>query len=43
MTAFYKKWLEEKMPIPEAFRSAQREMRKRFLDPFSWAGFVLVE
>jgi len=43
MTTFYKKWLEEKMAIPEAFRAAQKELREAGLDPYQWAGFVLVE
>lgn len=43
MTLFYKKWLTEKMPVPEALRAAQNELRKRGFDPFYWAGFVVVE
>ncbi len=43
MTTFYRNWLEEKGTIPEAFRKTQREMRDRFFNPYSWAGFVLVE
>ena len=43
MTLFYKKWLEDKMSIPEAFQSAQKELRDKGLDPYKWAGFVLVE
>ena len=43
MTTFYKNWLEGKMPIPEAFRTTQLQMRDRFLNPYTWAGFVLVE
>ena len=43
MEVFYRKWLEGKMPIPEAFRATQAEMRERFLNPYLWAGFVLVE
>ncbi len=43
MTTFYKKWLEDKMTIPEAFRAAQKELRDAGLDPYQWAGFVLVE
>lgn len=43
MTTFYKKWLSDKMTIPEAFRATQNEMRERFINPYSWAGFVLVE
>ena len=43
MTAFYKKWLENKMSIPDAFHAAQKELRDLGLDPYQWAGFVLVE
>ncbi|MBK9107445.1 MAG: CHAT domain-containing protein [Saprospiraceae bacterium] len=43
MTTFYKKWLEEKMTIPNAFHAAQKELRDIGLDPYQWAGFVLVE
>ena len=43
MTLFYKKWLEEKMSIPDTFHTAQKELRDKGLDPYQWAGFVLVE
>ncbi|MBK8562631.1 MAG: CHAT domain-containing protein [Saprospiraceae bacterium] len=43
MTQFYRHWLEDKMTIPDAFRAAQKEMRERFINPYQWAGFVLVE
>lgn len=43
MTTFYKKWLEDKMSIPDAFHAAQKELRDNGLDPYNWAGFVLVE
>ena len=51
MTTFYKKWLEtegpdkggNKMTIPDAFHAAQKELRDIGLDPYQWAGFVLVE
>ncbi|MBL7806713.1 MAG: CHAT domain-containing protein [Saprospiraceae bacterium] len=43
MTIFYKNWLKRKMDIPKAFAAAQQTMRKRYADPFYWAGFVLVE
>ncbi|MBK6543751.1 MAG: CHAT domain-containing protein [Saprospiraceae bacterium] len=43
MTTFYKKWLENKMTIPDAFHAAQKELRNIGLDPYQWAGFVLVE
>ena len=44
MVLFYKKWLEEDLKIPDAFRAAQQEMRKKYEDePEKWAGFILVE
>jgi len=53
MTIFYSKWLpsaaeamagkSEKMSLPEAFHSAQQEMREKYENPYFWAGFVLVE
>jgi len=51
MTTFYKKWLNaegpdnggKKMTIPDAFHAAQKELRELGLDPYQWAGFVLVE
>ncbi|HAD11569.1 MAG TPA: hypothetical protein DCF33_03930 [Saprospirales bacterium] len=43
MTTFYRKWLEEKMTIPDAFHAAQKDLREMGFDPYQWAGFVLVE
>jgi len=43
MTTFYTKWLKDETSIREAFRAARQEMRKKYTDPFYWAGFVLVE
>lgn len=43
MTKFYKKWLQEGMELRNAFYAAQAEMRKRYKDPYLWAGFILVE
>lgn len=43
MTAFYNHYLTEKMPLPEAFRVAQHEMREKYEQPYFWAGFVLLE
>ncbi len=51
MTTFYKKFLEaegpdkggNKMSIPNAFHAAQKELRDIGLDPYQWAGFVLIE
>jgi CHAT domain-containing protein len=43
MVSFYKNWLTKERSIPEAFRMTQKEMRERFINPYAWAGFVLVE
>jgi len=43
MTSFYRHWLTEKQTVPEAFRSAEREMRLKYSGAYDWAGFVLVE
>ncbi len=43
MITFYKKWLENKMSIPDALHAAQKELRDIGFDPYYWAGFVLVE
>ncbi|MBK9335154.1 MAG: hypothetical protein IPM98_00660 [Lewinellaceae bacterium] len=44
MEVFYRRWLEGKMTIPEAFRATQADMRERWTgQPYLWAGFVLVE
>ena len=43
MTRFYENWLEQDMPVPEAFRVAQQEFRATGLAPEAWAGFVLLE
>lgn len=43
MSTFYKHWLEGKMPVPDAFRATQSDMRAKYGDAFVWAGFVLVE
>lgn len=46
MDAFYEAWLLRKLPIPEAYRQAQRSLRLKYSAPFSpsmWAGFILLE
>ena len=43
MTTFYQHFITDKMSIPDAFRRTQQEMRQRFINPYLWAGFVLVE
>lgn len=42
MANFYGRWLDDKMPIPDAFRAAQQAVRARYPQPFYWAGFVLI-
>ncbi len=43
MKTLYKNILGEKLAIKDAFIKTQREMKERFIDPYSWAGFVLIE
>ncbi|MFN0014641.1 MAG: CHAT domain-containing protein [Saprospiraceae bacterium] len=44
MEVFYRKWLEGKTTIPEAFRATQADMREWWHGKsYYWAGFVLVE
>ena len=44
MTGFYHHFLDQHLPVPEAFRLAQQEMRVTYPgSPYVWAGFVLVE
>ena len=43
MTTFYRHWLKDGQPVPDAFRTTQQEMREKYKDPFLWAGFILVE
>ncbi|MEZ4961426.1 MAG: CHAT domain-containing protein [Saprospiraceae bacterium] len=43
MERFYTQWLSEGKEIRDAFYETQQWMRKRYKDPFVWAGFVLVE
>ncbi|MEM7367966.1 MAG: CHAT domain-containing tetratricopeptide repeat protein [Bacteroidota bacterium] len=42
MSEFYEQWLGG-MEIREALTEAQREIRKKYKEPYYWAGFVLVE
>lgn len=51
MITFYRKWLgvdatgsnNKQLSIPEAFNAAQKELRDSGLQPYYWAGFVLIE
>ena len=42
MATFYKKWLEDKVTITDAFHAAQKQLRDNGLGPYNWTGFVLV-
>jgi CHAT domain-containing protein len=42
MTIFYQFYLEKGMTIPDAFRATQEILRKKYPNPYLWAGFVLV-
>lgn len=42
MILFYTNWLDNGMSKPEALNAAQREMAKRYDDPYYWGAFVLV-
>jgi len=42
MELFYQYYLQEHLPIREAFRKAQQVMREKYA-PYYWAAFVLVE
>lgn len=43
MVSFYQNLLTHQTSIHEAFYKTQREMRDRFVDPYQWAGFILLE
>jgi len=43
MQLFYQYYLQEQLPVREAFRKAQQAMRQQNNTPYSWAAFVLVE
>lgn len=43
MTSFYTYWLQDKLSIRKALMTAQKDFRNRGLDPYFWAGFILLE
>jgi CHAT domain-containing protein len=43
MVMFYDNWLNKKMSIRKALLAAQNSMRDKKLEPYYWAGFVLLE
>lgn len=42
MTAFYRFYQEEKLPVDRALAAAQQELRAKHANPYFWAGFVLL-
>lgn len=42
MTLFYKHWLKKPESIRAAFQIAQRELRKKYPEPYYWGAFVLI-
>lgn len=42
MQLFYRNWIKDKLPICDALLEAQNSLRKKGLEPYYWAGFVLV-
>ncbi|MEI2695032.1 MAG: CHAT domain-containing tetratricopeptide repeat protein [Saprospiraceae bacterium] len=43
MLSFYKNWISDTSSIRNAFKKTQLEFRQRFVNPYQWAGFVLLE
>ena len=43
MCLFYTYWIREKMPVREAFRTAQRKLRENYPQPYYWAAFIINE
>ena len=42
MTTFYSYWLEDKMPIREAFKSTRLAIKSKYPQPYYWGVFILV-
>ena len=42
MTTFYSYWLEDKMPIREAFKSTRLAIKSKYPQPYYWGAFILV-
>ena len=43
MTLFYTNWIKNNMPKEEALYQAKLSMKQLYLEPYYWAGFVLLE
>jgi len=42
MKTFYHYWINEKLSIHDAFSKAQREIKKKYPDPYYWGAFILL-
>jgi CHAT domain-containing protein len=42
MQTFYKKWIQDKMPIQDAFNETLRDMRDKYNEPYYWSAFILI-
>jgi CHAT domain-containing protein/tetratricopeptide (TPR) repeat protein len=42
MTLFYENWVTKKQLKREAFRNAQKELKKKYPQPYYWGAFVMV-
>jgi len=43
MTRFYKLWITDNQSIDKAFAQTRAEMKKKYVEPYKWAGFILIE
>ncbi len=43
MVTFYRNLIYTNIEIEKAFHKTQQEMRERFVNPYQWAGFVLIK
>ena len=42
MTLFYNYWLKNKLTAFEALHKAKIELKKKYSEPFYWAGFIII-
>jgi CHAT domain-containing protein len=43
MTEFYTNWIGKKQSKREAFRNAQKVVREQYVEPYYWAGFIMLD
>ena len=42
MQTFYKYFFHDKLPLRESFLNAQKDMRKKYNEPYYWSAFILI-